>query len=89
MAAFGIYCLLCEQYLQKEKGEVHTIQILAVAMEPIQTPAGQQLWLPLQWNPSGGNNQQGSKLLFKCKYLWEEAVEGKEMMRMKEQSWDW
>lgn len=43
-----------EQYLQKEKGEVHTIQILAVAMESIQTPAGQQLWLPLQWNQSGG-----------------------------------
>lgn len=31
-------CLLCEQHLQKERGEVHTIQLLAVAMEPIQTP---------------------------------------------------
>lgn len=29
----------------------------------------------------GENNQQGSKLLFKCKYLWEEASEGKEIMK--------
>lgn len=73
--------LLCEQYLQKEKGEAHSIQILVVAMEPIQTPAGQQLRLPLQWNQRGGDDPRGSKLLFKCKYLWKEAVEGKEMMK--------
>lgn len=29
----------------------------------------------------GENNQQGSQLLFKCKYLWEEAIEGKEIMK--------
>ena len=54
----------------KGRGEVYTIRPPAVTMEPIQTPAQPgNAGCFCNGIKEGGNNQQGSKLLFKCKYL--------------------
>lgn len=75
-------CLLCHSNLQKERGEVHTIQLPGCCHGAhLDTNTTSNPGCLCNGSKKEENNQWGCKLLFKCKYLGEEAIEGKEFMK--------
>lgn len=67
--------------ISAKRGDVHTIHLPAVAMEPIQTAAHQQLWLPLQGNQKGEIISRRANSCFNSNTFEREATNRKEIMK--------